>query len=168
MNSLRLSLTVLLALIVQLTLVDHIAIFSVRPDLTVLIVVLLGLRGGSLTGTLGGFLLGLLQDLLTPATLGMNMLAKSILGYLSGRLGSSLVLPIPLYAPLFLAAVLFHDAIYLLAYTRLDPARFFRVFFVQSVPTALYTAAVGVILLFLGVVLGGGGLGIRREVGGGR
>ena len=168
MNSLRLGLTALLALVLQLVLVDRIAIFGVRPDLTVLIVVLLGLRGGPLTGMLVGFCLGLVQDLLTPATLGMNMLAKTILGHISGRLSSSLVLPAPLYAPLFAAAVLIHDFIYLLAYTHLEPGRFLRIFLVQSLPTAVYTAVVGVVLLLLGSVLGGGGLGPRREVGGGR
>ncbi len=168
MSSLRLTLTALLALVLQLTVIDRMAVFGVRPDLTVLIVVMLGLRGGALTGTLVGFFLGLVQDLLTPATLGMSMLAKTIVGHISGRLSSSLVLPaLPLYAPLFAVAVLTHDFIYLLAYTRLEPGRFLRIFLTQSLPTALYTAVVGVFLLFLATLLGGSALGQRREVGGG-
>ncbi len=168
MNSLRLTLTALFALLLQLTLVERMAFFGVRPDFTVLVVVLLGLRGGPLTGTLVGFFLGLIQDLLTPATLGMSMLAKTILGNISGRLSSSLVLPaLPLYGPLFAVAVLTHDFIYLLAYTRLEPGRFLRIFLTQSFPTALYTALVGVLLLLLTSLLGGGALGLRREVGGG-
>lgn len=169
MSSLNAGLAAFFALVLQLAVADRLAIFDVRPDLTVLVVVLLGMRRGPMVGTLVGFFVGLIQDLLVPATLGMNSLAKCILGYLSGRLGQNLALPtLLLYAPLFALAVLFHDLIYLLAYTKLDPGRFLRIFLVQSLPTALYTAVLGVVLLALAAVLRGGILASRREVGGAR
>jgi rod shape-determining protein MreD len=168
-SSLNAGLAAFLALVLQVALVDRLTILDVRPDLTVLVVVLLGLRRGPVVGTVVGFLVGFLQDLLVPATLGMNSLAKCLLGNLSGRLGQNLALPsLVLYAPLFALAVLFHDLIYLLAYTRLDPGRFLRIFLVQSLPTALYTAVLGVVLLALAAVLRGGILASRREVGGAR
>jgi len=168
MSSVRLGLAALLALVLQLTLVDHLSIFGVRPDITVLIVVLLGLRRGPSAGTLIGFFLGLFQDLLAPSTLGMNMLAKSVLGYLSGRLGQNLALSgLAFYAPLFAVAVLVHDLLYLMVYTKLDPYRILRIFLVESLPTALFTAIVGVFLLAVSMVLGGGVFAPRREAGGG-
>jgi len=167
-SSIRLGLAAFLALVLQLTLVDHLSIFGVRPDITVLIVVMLALRRGPLAGTLVGFFLGLFQDLLAPATLGMNMLAKSVLGYLSGRLGQNLALSgIAFYAPLFAVAVLIHDLLYLMVYTRLDPYRILRIFLVESLPTAIFTAILGVILLALSAIFGGGVFAPRREAGGG-
>ncbi len=167
MTSIRLGLAAFLALVLQLAFVDHLSLFGVRPDITVLIVVLLGLRRGPSTGTLVGFFLGLFQDLLAPATLGMNMLAKSVLGYLSGRLGQTLALStLPLYAPLFAVAVLVHDLLYLMVYTRLDPYRVLKIFLVESLPTALYTAIVGLIVLAVASVLGDGIFASRREAGG--
>lgn len=169
MKSINAGLAAFLAVVFQLTVADRLAILDIRPDLTVLAVVLLGLRRGPMVGTLVGLLIGLLQDLLVPATLGMHVLAKSILGNLSGRLGQNLALPaLPLYAPLFALAALLHDLIYLLVYTQLDPGRFLRIFLVQSLPSALYTALVGVLLLILAALLRGGILASRREVGGAR
>jgi len=168
-NSLRLGLVVFLAVVVQIAAINRISLFGIRPDLTVLVVVSVALRRGSLTGTLVGFLVGLLQDLLVPSTLGMNMLAKSILGFAAGRLGQNLAVPgLPLYGPLLALAVIFHDWIYLLAYTSLDPGRFLRLFVMRSLPTALYTAVAGVILLLLAAWLGGARLIPRQESGGGR
>jgi rod shape-determining protein MreD len=168
-SSLNAGLAAFLALLLQVSVADRLVILDVRPDLTVLIVVILGLRRGPMAGTLAGFFVGFLQDLLVPATLGMNTLAKSILGNLSGRLGQNLALPsLPLYAPLFALAVLLHDIIYLLAYTKLDPGRFIRIFLVQSLPTALYTSLLGVAILIMAALLRGGILASRREVGGAR
>ncbi len=168
MSSIRLGLAAFLALVLQLAFVDHLSVLGVRPDMTVLIVVMLGLRRGPVAGTLIGFFLGLFQDLLAPATLGMNMLAKSVLGYLSGRLGQNLALSgLALYAPLFAIAVLVHDLLYLMVYTRLDLYRVLRIFLVESLPTAVYTAVVGVVILAVAIVLGGGVFASRREAGGG-
>lgn len=154
MNGARLALLALLTLIAQVALVPRIAIAGIRPDLTVLLVVLAGLRGGPITGTLAGFLLGLLQDLLVPETLGMNALAKSIIGWQAGKLSGQLALEgPPLYLGLAAAAVLVHDFVYLLCFTRLDLGRFFVTFFTHAIPTAVYTGIVAALMAMLVLVL---------------
>lgn len=150
MTGLRLSFAVLLTLLVQLALVRRIAVFGIQPDLAVLLLVLIALRRGPLVGTLLGFAIGLLQDLLVPETLGMNALAKSIIGWAVGKLSRQLAMDSTVLSfSLMVAAVLAHDLIYLVCLTRLDVARLVTVYFTHSVPAALYT---GLIAVLVGVV----------------
>ena len=166
MNGARLALLTVLTLIAQVALVPRIAISGIRPDLTVLLVVLAGMRGGPITGTLVGFFLGLLQDLLVPQTLGMNALAKAVVGWQVGKISRQLAAEgPPLYLGLVAAAVLVHDFIYLLCFTRLDLGRFFVMFFTHAIPTAIYTGIVASLMAILVLVLQQGSLG---RPGGGR
>ena len=57
MSGLRLAVVILLALLLQLALVDRMSIAGVKPDITVLLLVLLSMRRGPVTGTLLGFFL---------------------------------------------------------------------------------------------------------------
>jgi rod shape-determining protein MreD len=50
----------------------------------VLIVVYLGLQRGQETGLIGGFFLGLLQDVLSGGLLGVNALSKGLIGHWTG------------------------------------------------------------------------------------
>ncbi|HEX9639795.1 MAG TPA: rod shape-determining protein MreD [Candidatus Krumholzibacteria bacterium] len=159
MSGFRLVLAVLLSLLAQISVVPRIAILGIQPDVTVLLLVLLAMRRGPVTGTLVGFGLGLLQDLLVPERLGMNMLAKSVTGYALGRLGGGLFVGGPgLQVALMGFSVLLHDLIFLLALTGLDLPQVFRVFFLDSVPTAIYTAFLGGVILVVAMALGGGRL----------
>ncbi len=165
MNGARLILLTLLTLIAQVALVPRIAISGIRPDLTVLLVVLAGMRGGPIAGTLTGFFVGLLQDLLVPQTLGMNALAKAVVGWQVGKISRQLALEgPPLYLGLVTAAVLVHDFIYLLCFTRLDIGRFFVMFFTHAIPTAVYTGIVASLMAVIVVVLQQGSL--SRTTGG--
>lgn len=155
MRSVRLLLAVLITLLVQLVLANRIDIAGIRPDLTVLLLVFLAYRRGPFAGTLMGFVIGLLLDLLNPQTLGMNMLAKSITGYLVGSLSRTLVVSgLPLLIALAATALLAHDLIFLLAYTRVDLPRTFVLFFTDAVPTAAYTALFAFAILAATTVLG--------------
>lgn len=153
MTGLRLLLAILLTLIVQLAVVRKIAILGVQPDLTILLVVLLALRRGPRTGTLLGFAIGLLQDLLVPETLGMNALSKSVVGWAVGKLSRQLALEGPmLYFGLVGVTVLAHDFIYLVCLTRLDVGRLLTIYFTHSVPAALYTALVSTLIGLIATV----------------
>jgi rod shape-determining protein MreD len=158
MRGLRLVIVVLLTLFAKLTLAERLAIGTIQPDVTILLLVFISLRRGPITGTLVGFSIGLLQDLLVGHTLGMNMLAKSITGFLLGKLSDKLVFGGLLFNSAITAvAVLLHDFIYLLVFTGLDLPRVFRMFFTQSVPTALYSAVAAFLLIAITYALGGSG-----------
>jgi rod shape-determining protein MreD len=148
MSWMRTALAVLTTLLLQVSMVRYLEVAGTRPDLPLLLLVLLSQRSGALGGTLLGFGTGLLQDIFVPHTLGMNMLAKTLVGHGVGKISEHVVVDtIPWNVGLIAVAVLAHDFVYLLAYTHLDLWRFFPLFFLHAVPTALYTAMVGALVM---------------------
>ena len=148
-----------LALGLQATLVPHLAIAGIKPDLALVATVLLGMARGATSGTITGFFIGLAQDLTNPAFLGLNALTKSLLGYFSGSLRGHLnASSPPFHAGVLLVAVLAHDAVYLTILTHLSLAELLTRFAIQSLPTSLYTALVGMWAFpLLGLLSGRGG-----------
>ena len=59
---------------------------SARPDAMLLVTLYIGMRRGSEGGLITGFILGLLQDILSGGLLGANSLSKGLSGYLTGGL----------------------------------------------------------------------------------
>jgi rod shape-determining protein MreD len=62
---------------------SRITIIGFSPNFTILIVYLIGIRYGSTKGLFLGVLIGALEDSLSSAMLGPNMLAKGMVGFLS-------------------------------------------------------------------------------------
>jgi rod shape-determining protein MreD len=60
-------------------------VFGSSPDVALLVVISLGALGGSLTGAVAGFSIGLLLDCLLFETLGGFALAMLSVGYVAGR-----------------------------------------------------------------------------------
>lgn len=62
---------------------SSVSLLAVSPNLTILLVYFIGIRYGRTTGLLSGVLIGALEDSLSSAMLGPNMLAKGMAGFLS-------------------------------------------------------------------------------------
>jgi len=148
-----------LALGLQATLVPHWSIVGIRPDLPLVAVVLLAYARGATAGTLAGFCIGLAQDLTNPALLGLNALVKSLLGYAAGTLRLQLdATSLPMRAAVLFTSVLAHDLIYLTISTRLALSELVLGLLTRSLPTAVYTALVGMwAFAALGWLAGRGG-----------
>jgi len=73
-----------LAVILQLSFFSRVELFHVSPDVLPALVVCLGLLGGSLTGAVGGFAIGLFVDCLLVEALGITSLVLLGTGYLAG------------------------------------------------------------------------------------
>lgn len=82
----RLAGLVILGGILQLTAVAQVTIFGVPADLSPLLVVAVGLLGGSVAGALFGFSIGLFMDTALLQTLGITSLVLTTVGYAAGRL----------------------------------------------------------------------------------
>jgi rod shape-determining protein MreD len=76
----------LLAVIVQEAAVSQITIFGTSAEITVLVVMSVGLLAGSIPGAIMGFGTGLLVDIVLFQTLGVTSLLYITVGYWSGRL----------------------------------------------------------------------------------
>jgi rod shape-determining protein MreD len=80
----RLVAIVIGGVILQLTFFSQVTLFHVSPDVLPSLVVVLGLLGGSLTGAVCGFSVGLLLDCLLIVSLGGGSLVLLATGYLAG------------------------------------------------------------------------------------
>ncbi len=128
---------------------------GIAPDFSIIALVLLGLAAGAAPATVGGFVLGLVQDLANPNLLGLHALCKTGLGFLVGRLRGRLVYGMPVVEAMVLVlAVVAHDIVFLLVQSRMSDDAFLTPLFTQTLPVALYTALVGVPVIRLAGFLG--------------
>jgi rod shape-determining protein MreD len=84
---------VLVTALVQVTFFSKIQLFGATPDGAVLVVMSLGLLGGSVSGAVCGFSIGLLIDCLLFETLGAFAAAYMCVGYVAGRYRETAGLP---------------------------------------------------------------------------
>lgn len=148
MKSVRDGLVLLVALVLQSTVLYRIEIAGARPDLLVAYVVYLAWMRGPVVGTIAGFSVGLVQDLDASVPLGLNALAKSLVGFLVAKAGFRVHRSnAGVRFAFFFVAMLVHDVIYYAVATEGDPAAFAKQMVLTAVPSALYTGVVVVILL---------------------
>ncbi|RJQ30545.1 MAG: rod shape-determining protein MreD [Peptococcaceae bacterium] len=88
MHSLILLLLAVIALILQATMVNFIAINGVKPDLVMLFIIIFGFLRNAREGAFWGFCAGLLEDLFVGNCIGLNAISKLTAGYLAGLAGS--------------------------------------------------------------------------------
>ena len=81
----RLAAIVLVAVIVQVSFLSYLSILGATPDALPVVIAILGLLGGVVTGAVAGFATGLLLDSLLLQTLGVSSLVLLSVGYLAGR-----------------------------------------------------------------------------------
>jgi rod shape-determining protein MreD len=75
----------ILAAILQASVMPHLAVWGVFPDLPLMLVVSWGLLRGSRQGAAWGIVSGLSVDLLSGAPLGASSLAATAVGFLAGK-----------------------------------------------------------------------------------
>ncbi len=81
---LKQALILIILLFLQTTLIPLFAIEMVVPDLILLWLAYIAIRFGQIEATLGGFLAGFAQDVLTTQLFGLTALTKSITGFAAG------------------------------------------------------------------------------------
>ena len=74
----------LLGVLLQLSFFSRVELFHVSPDVLPALVACLGLLGGSMTGAVSGFAIGLFLDCLLVEALGISSLVLLGIGYLAG------------------------------------------------------------------------------------
>jgi rod shape-determining protein MreD len=105
-------LAIVLALAAQTTITRYVAGGS-AVDLVLVAVVYVALTSGSVAGLLTGMIAGLIQDsLLSTGLIGIGSLAKSIVGFVAGIVGTQFIVsqPLPRFLVFFVATIA-HQAI---------------------------------------------------------
>ena len=83
---------IVVAIVIQLTLINSITILGLKPDLIMVIVVVFSLLKGTREGSVSGFASGLLQDIFSAGLLGINALVKTVIGFACGALKEKIFL----------------------------------------------------------------------------
>lgn len=131
------------ALVLQVGLAPHLAIFGARPSFPLLVVITLAFVEGPVAGAWAGFAAGLMLDLLGTAPVGAWVLVLTVTGYASGMLQENMFAEGWL-APVTVAAVagLLSEAAYLVVLSILGvgPA-FWAALAAVVLPRAVYNTA---------------------------
>lgn len=136
------------ALLLQAVLAHRIAIAGVRPDLLVAFVVYLSWMRGPIVGTVGGFCLGLYQDLDAPGPFGLNALSMSVVGFLVAKAGFRVHRSnVAVRFVFFLVSMFIHDLVYFAIDTAGDLGGLLRQLTFFTLPAAFYTAVCVLLLL---------------------
>ena len=121
MRALRIIAALALALAVQTTLAGLLAGGTMAVDLVLVVVTYVGLSAGPITGLAAGTVAGLVQDALSSGILGIGGLAKTVVGYLAGVVGTQFIVtaPVPRFV-VFAAATFVHAGLFMGTYVLLD------------------------------------------------
>jgi rod shape-determining protein MreD len=138
----------LLALALQTTLSRFLTRGVIAVDLVVVVVVYVGLTSGAVTGLVLGTVAGLIQDALTPgySVIGIGGLAKTIVGFLAGVIGTQFIVaqPLPRFVVFFMGTLL-HAVVFIGLYVILG-LRSFSAPYAVLIGQALGNAVVGVVV----------------------
>jgi rod shape-determining protein MreD len=118
-------LAVVVALALQTTLARYFVRGTIALDLVLVAVVYVALTSGPGIGLLTGTFAGLVQDALSSSVLGIGGLAKTIVGFLAGVIGTQFIVsqPLPRFVVFFGASAL-HALIFMGLYSLLDLRHF--------------------------------------------
>jgi rod shape-determining protein MreD len=124
-------------------------------DLALVVVVYVALTSGPVTGLLAGSLAGLIQDALLSGVIGIGGLAKTIVGFLAGLIGTQFIVTatLPRFLVFFGATVL-HAIVFMGLYVLLD-LRDFGTPYAAVAGQAAGNAVVGVVAFQLVELLPG-------------
>lgn len=102
-----------IAVALQTTLARFVVRGTVAIDLVTVVVVYVGLSAGPTTGLFAGTCGGLVQDVLSSGIIGIGGLAKTIIGFVTGVVGTQFIVarPLPRFV-VFFAASLIHTAVF--------------------------------------------------------
>lgn len=146
----------IVALALQTTLDRYVSHGVVAVDFVLVVVIFAALTTGPETGLLTGAFAGLVQDALsTTGIVGIGGLAKTIVGFFTGIIGTQFIVaqPLPRFV-VFFGATLVHAVVFIGLYLLLDPRRFGAPYLSQA-GQALGNAIVGIVAFQLAEFLPG-------------
>ena len=126
------------ALALQTTLASLVIRGTAALDLVLIVVVYIALITGPVTGLLLGSAAGLIQDALSSGIIGIGGLAKTVVGFIAGVLGTQFIVTAPLSRfVVFVLATALHATIFMGLYILLDLRHF------ESPYAAVLSQAIG-------------------------
>ena len=138
---------ILLALIlIQKTVINFIDVteFKITPDVVLIGLVYVGIKRGKITGSISGFLSGLILDIFSFSFIGLMALSKTVAGFVSGFFNENTKMERYLNSYIFILIVTFcsliNNTVYFLFYFQGTNLVLFDIVIRYIVPTTIYTA----------------------------
>jgi rod shape-determining protein MreD len=139
-------------LLLQTTFLPFITLSGYLPDLFILYLVYIALRRGQIEATISGFIIGLLQDVITTQFFGLAALSKTIAGFVAGYFynENTAEQTIGSYRYVLLVALcsVVHSFIYFIIFFQGSNAPVFFPTIDHTIGTTLYTCVIGVLPMF--------------------
>lgn len=143
-------LLVTLALLLDSTFSPKLSILGVRPDITLIVLIYLGVFRGQIEATLVGFSAGFIQDVHAASHFGVFAFTRSVVSFLVGySCGRVVTENLLVQSFIMFAASFLNNLLYCLLTSSGNIGGSFSFFFRYGLPGALYTTALGVGLFWL-------------------
>ena len=141
-------LAIILALAVQTTVAPFLLTGKGHIDLVLVVVIYAALQFGPATGLLTGALAGMAEDALSGGVIGVGGLAKTIVGFLAGAIGSQFNVEnaVPRFVVLLMGTAV-HAVIVLGLYAVIDKRGLATLSWRTAWPQVVLTAGIGIILI---------------------
>ena len=146
-NRVQLLLVMLVLLVLQFYLRPRIGNARISPDFLLIALMLFAMRSGPGAGALAGFLVGLIEDTLTPARFGAGLLAHTLVGYFAAWSRAVFFADNMLVNALFVAIGLWFRDLVVLMTSGTEGAQLLTELTIYSPLQALITAAFALLVL---------------------
>jgi rod shape-determining protein MreD len=144
--------TILLLIVpVQASLLAPLSLGGIKPDLALALLYIIGLLTGPLEAVLAGMAIGLVQDIGSASLIGFSGLTRGLIGLSAGLLGRRVLDLTSRSNSLFLAAFSLLEGIFIALFLQMfyGSIPFVSLLIGRILPRALYTGALGAVLLRL-------------------
>ncbi|MGD1046108.1 MAG: rod shape-determining protein MreD [Bacteroidota bacterium] len=139
-------------LLLQTTFLPFIALGGYLPDLFILYLVYVALRRGQIEATINGFIIGLLQDILTTQFFGLAALSKTIAGFVAGYFFNENTAEQTLgsyrYVLLVALCSVVHNFIYFIIFFQGSNSSVFFSTIEYTIGTTLYSCVISILPMF--------------------
>jgi rod shape-determining protein MreD len=139
----------LLFILLQTTVVQLFSLNGIVCDMLLIWVVYISIQEGQMSGTIYGFSIGLVFDMVSGGFLGLSSLTKALCGFSAGYFYNENKIEITLGSYRFLLVVLFssilHNFIYFLLYQQGSEINIWLAVLKIGLTTTLYTTTVSII-----------------------
>jgi rod shape-determining protein MreD len=139
-----------LLIILQKTLIQLIDVtaYSITPDVVLIGLVYLGIKKGKITGSVGGFVSGLILDIFSFSFIGLMALSKSVGGFVAGFFHDETKVERYLGSYIFVLIVIFvsffNNSVYYMIYFQGTSLELGDILLRYIIPTSVYTALLSV------------------------
>jgi len=137
------------------TLVNVIMVGTAIPDVLIIWIVYIAITSTQLYGTIAGFTIGLLVDLISgnDGMLGLSALTKTLAGFVAGYFYNENMTERTLAGWKFVFAVglasLLHNGVYFLIFLQGTDISWWRAIALHGIPSSLYTTTLATVPMFV-------------------